>query len=47
MVIFTEKHDKNQKTDNNTTHTHTPRIYTLKYQIVVVAVVKQSDTLLG
>ena len=34
VVYFTEKHDKNLKTDN-TTHTQTPRIYALKYPNVL------------
>ena len=34
VVNFTEKHDKNLKTEN-TIHTHTPRIYALKYPNVL------------
>ena len=39
VVNFTEKHDKNLKTDN-TTHTHTPpRIYAVVAAAVAAAVV--------
>ena len=34
VVNFTEKHDKTLKTDN-TTHTHIPHVYALKYPNVL------------